>query len=263
MLNAIDLSQIRALTWDIGGTVFDWHHSIKDAVATRAAARGAELDAAVFANTWRRRMFEQLQRVRSGDLPWMNADRLHRMVLDELAGQYPSLGLSPADLDELNAVWHRLYVWPDAPAALRRLRERYTVVVLTVMSTSIAIDSSKHNGVDWDGILSCEFLGHYKPEPEAYLAGLKLLGVEPDQALMCAAHPADLRAAMAAGLRSAYVPRPGEHGETKDSELAAALQSAFALRPAESAGDSDRDLSQPDFDINAADFTDLADQLLV
>ncbi|HJN92631.1 MAG TPA: haloacid dehalogenase type II, partial [Dehalococcoidia bacterium] len=71
MPDPIDLSQIRALTWDIGGTVFDWHHSIKDEVSALAANRGAELDAALFANTWRRRMFQELQRVRSGELPWM------------------------------------------------------------------------------------------------------------------------------------------------------------------------------------------------
>lgn len=240
MPDPIDLSQIRALTWDIGGTVFDWHHTIKHEVARLAAARGADLDPARFANTWRRRMFEELQRVRRGDLPWMNADQLHRRVLDELASQHPSLELSAADRDELNGIWHRLSVWPDAPDALRRLRERYTVVVLTVLSTAIAVDSSKHNGVEWDAILSCEFLGHYKPAPEAYLAGVKLLGVEPAQAIMCAAHPGDLRAAMAAGLPSAYVPRPGESGEGNDGDLS----------------------PQPDFDINALDFTDLADQLL-
>ena len=108
------------------------------------------------------------------------------------------------------------------------------------MSTAIAVDSSKHNGVEWDAIISCEFLGHYKPEAEAYQGGLKLLGVEPGQAMMCAAHPGDLRAAMAAGLRSAYVPRPGESGEGNDGDLS----------------------PQPDFDVNATDFTDLADQLL-
>lgn len=240
MPEPFDLSRIRALTWDIGGTVFDWHHGIKDEVSAIAADRGAEIDPAVFANTWRRRMFEELALVRSGELPWMNADQLHRRVLDELADQYPALELSPPDLDTLNGVWHRLSAWPDAPDALRRLRERYSVVVLTVMSTAIAIDSSRHNGIDWDAILSCEFLGHYKPDAEAYQVGVRLLGIEPDQALMCAAHRGDLLAAMAAGLRSAYVPRPGESGEGND-----------------------RDLSpRPEFDVNAADFTDLADQLL-
>ncbi len=240
MPDPIDLSRIRALTWDIGGTVFDWHHTIRDEVAALAAARGADVDPARFANTWRRRMFQELARVRSGDLPWMNADQIHRGLLDELAEQHPSLELTPSDRDALNGVWHRLAAWPDAAEALRRLRTRYTVVVLTVLSTAIAVDCSKHNGIEWDGIISCEFLGHYKPDRDAYLGGLRLLGVEPEQAMMCAAHHRDLRAAMAAGLRSAYVPRPGESG----------------------AG-NDRDLSpQPDFDVNARDFTDLADQLL-
>lgn len=240
MPDSLDLGQIRALTWDIGGTVFDWHHTIKDEVSALAADRGVDLDAALFANTWRRGMFEELRLVRRGELPWMNADQLHRRVLDELGDQHPALQLSSADLDQLNSVWHRLYVWPDAAEALARLRERYTVVVLTVMSMGIAVDSSKHNGIEWDGIISCEFLGHYKPDAEAYLGGLKLLGVEPSQAMMCAAHPSDLRAAISAGLRSAYVPRPGESGEGNDGDLS----------------------PQPDFDINATDFADLADQLL-
>ncbi|PZC42002.1 MAG: 2-haloacid dehalogenase [Chloroflexi bacterium] len=240
MPEPIDLSQIRALTWDIGGTVFNWHDTIKDEVSALAASRGVELDPAKFTNTWRRSMFVELGKMRAGELPRTNADGLHRMVLDELAAEYPALELTPADRDALNTVWHRMRAWPDAAAALARLRERYTVVVLTVMSAAIAVDCSKHNGIDWDAIISCEFLSHYKPDAGAYLGGLQLLGVEPSQALMCAAHPGDLRAAMAAGLRSAYVPRPGERGEGKDPDLS----------------------PQPDFDINATDFTDLADQLL-
>ena len=102
MPDPIDLTKIRTLTWDIGGTVFDWHHSIKEEVAKRAEVHGATVDLAAFANTWRRRMFEELQRVRTGDLPRMNADALHRMVLDELAEQYPALEYSAADLDDLN-----------------------------------------------------------------------------------------------------------------------------------------------------------------
>lgn len=240
MTEQLDLRTIRALTWDIGGTVFDWHHTIKGEVSALAEARGASLDAAEFTNKWRRRMFKELTRVRGGDLPWMNADQLHRSVLDGLAEEYPALSLSPADRDDLNNVWHRLAAWPDVAAALARLRERYTVVVLTVMSTAIAVDSSKHNGIDWDGIISCEFLPAYKPDAEAYLSGVRLLGIEPDEALMCAAHHGDLRAAMATGLRSAYVPRPGESGAGNDGDLS----------------------PQPDFDVNATDFTDLADQLL-
>ena len=123
MPEPIDLSQIRALTWDIGGTVFNWHDTIKDEVSALAASRGVELDPAKFTNTWRRSMFVELGKMRAGELPRTNADGLHRMVLDELAAEYPALELTPADRDALNTVWHRMRAWPDAAAALARLRE--------------------------------------------------------------------------------------------------------------------------------------------
>ena len=236
----MDLSRIRALTFDVGGTVFDWHHTIRDEVASLATRRGAEVDAPRFANEWRQGMFGVLQRVRSGELPWMNADEMHRRALDTVADGHPSLALSESDRDELNLVWHRLRVGPAAPEALERLRSRYTVVVLTILSWALVVDSSKAAGVQWDGILSCEFLGHYKPDPQAYLAGLRVVGVAPEQAMMVAAHPGDLRAAMAVGMGSAYVQRPGERGQGNDGDLSPQL----------------------DFDVNALDFGDLADRLL-
>ncbi len=140
----------------------------------------------------------------------------------------------------MSEVWHRQRAWPDAPAAIEALRSRYTVAVLTVFSLSIAVDCSKAAGIDWDGVLSCEFLAAYKPDPKSYQEAARLLRCRPDEVMMVAAHPSDLRAAMAAGLRSAYVPRPGERGEGNDGDLS----------------------PQPDFDVNAADFPDLARRLL-
>ncbi len=235
-----DISSVKALTFDIGGTVFDWHSSIKDEVDRLATARRVEVDAAQFANEWRREMFEMLAKVRNSELPWMNADQIHRRVLDDVAPRYPVLELIDSDLDELNQVWHHLNVWKDAPQAIERLRSRYTVVVLTVLSWAIAVDSSKAGGIEWDGIISCEFLGNYKPDAPAYHAGVKLLRIQPNEAMMVAAHHSDLRAAIRAGLHSAFVPRPGERGEGND----------FETEP------------QPDFDINSKDFADLANQLL-
>ncbi len=236
----VDLSTIKALTFDVGGTVFDWHSSIRREVSRLASDRGVEVDAAEFARDWRRGRFETLGRVRSGELPRMNADGMHRRSLDDVLERHSALELSAPERDELNNVWHRLDVWADAPDAIEALRGRYTVVVLTILSWAIAVDSSKAAGIRWDGILSCEFLDRYKPDAEAFRHGVRLLRLEPGQAMMVAAHPGDLRAAIAAGLRSAYVPRPGERGEGHDPDLS----------------------PQADFDVNAADFPDLAKQLL-
>ena len=237
-----DLTKIKALTWDVGGTVFDWRGGIQKEVRRLAAEQEADVDITQFATDWRRWMFQRLALVRSGELPWMNADRIHRQVLDDVLAKHSALTLSESERDDLNEVWHRLSSWPDAADAIARLRGRYTTIVLTVLSWSIVVDCSKYNGIGWDGILSCEFLGHYKTDPEAYQAALRLLRLEPDQAMMVAAHKNDLRGAKAVGLRTAYVHREGE-------------SDVFP-------GSSSVEESASEFDVVATDFPDLADKLL-
>ena len=216
---------IKALAFDVGGSIFDWQTATRSAVRSLAAERSVEVDDRAFAFTWRRRMFEQLAEVRAGKRPWQNADQLHRAVLDELAEQHPALQLSAADRDELNRVWHRLDVWEDVAESLAKLRERYVVSILTVLSLSIVVDSSKHAGIDWDAYLSCEFLGAYKPEARAYRYASELLGAKPEETMMVAVHPPDLAAAQAAGLRTAYVKpkleEAGSRGETGGFDIRA------------------------------------------
>jgi 2-haloacid dehalogenase len=233
------LGGVRVLTFDVGGTVFDWYSGITHAVADLAAAKGVSVDPSAFAVAWRELFFETLAKVRDGTLSHMNADGIHRLTLETVAAQYPQLGLTDPEMDDLTDAWHQLRAWPDANPAIQRLRTRYTVVVLTVLSFGIVVESSKFAGIDWDGIVSCEFLAHYKPDTEAYLDALELLGVEPAQAMMVAAHQWDLKAAREAGLMTAYVPRPRERGE--GTQYAATLA---------------------DVDVNSKDFEDLADQLL-
>ena len=237
-----DLSKIKALTFDVGGTVFDWRGAIETEVTRLAAEQEADVDVSQFATDWRRWMFVTLARVRSGELSWRNADQIHRSVLDDVLDKHSALKLSASERDELNEVWHRLSAWHDAADTIERLRGRYTTVVLTVLSYSIVVDCSKHNNIDWDGILSCEFLGHYKTDREAYLTALKLLRVNPSEAMMVAAHKNDLLGAKAAGLHTAYVHRDGE-------------SDVFP-------GTSDLDSASLEFDVTAVDFPDLADKLL-
>ena len=209
---------VKVLTFDVGGSIFDWQTTTRQAVRQLADERGVEVDDRAFAFTWRRRMFEQLGEVRAGDRPWQNADQLHRAVLDELAEQYPVLELSDTDRDELNRAWHRLGVWEDVPDSLAALREHYVVAILTVLSLSIVVDSSKHAGIDWDAYLSCEMLGVYKPEARAYQDAARFLGARPEETMMVAVHPPDLAAAAAAGLKTAYVkPKLEEMGSRGDT----------------------------------------------
>ena len=223
---------IKALTFDVGGSVFDWQTATRRAVREIADTRGVDLDDGAFTMTWRRRMFQELAKVRSGKLPWQNADQLHRTLLDELADAYPQLELSDADRDDLNRAWHRMGVWDDVPDALNSLREHYIVSILTVLSLSIVVDSSRHAGIDWDAYISCEFLGVYKPEAEAYQTAARLLGAAPQEVMMVAVHPGDLLAAQRAGLKTGYVKpkvwEPGADGPTVEFDVSAEDYADFA-----------------------------------
>ncbi len=233
------MKNIKALAFDVGGTVFNWQTPIRDAIQKRADSLGVEVDTKAFAFDWRTRMFGILAQVRSKDLPWMNVDEIHRRALDEMNSSYSQLELNSENLDELNRIWHQMPVWPDFPDAIVRLREKYHVVVLTVLSWSIAVDCSKLSNIHWDGILSCEFLGHYKPESEVYWSGARLLGFQPSELMMVASHSADLSAAKAAGLHTAFV--------------------APKLKEPDFPGFTEADPSE--FTLAVADFTVLADKL--
>jgi 2-haloacid dehalogenase len=238
-----DIASVKVLVFDVGGTVFDWHGSIREEVAALAEERSVQCDPSAVAIDWRRRMFVLLEQMRAGQLQRTNADGLHRLALDEVLSRYPQLDLTPDERDGLNDVWHKLKVWPDFPEALVKLRASYTVIVLTVLSWAIVVDSSKRRGLLWDGILSCEFLSDYKPAREAYLSATRLLRVRPDQAMMVAAHPGDLRAASEVGYQTAFVAR---------DELGPERSEARAITPF---GDAP---SEGHFDISVRDFGDLA-----
>lgn len=199
--------RVRALAFDVFGTVVDWRSSI----AAEVRARALPVDAEAFADAWRAGYQPAMQEVRDGRLPWTNIDGLHRRILNRLLAER-GLVLDDAEAADLNRAWHRLAPWPDAVAGLTRLKARYAITTLSNGNVSLLLEMARHAGLPWDTVFSAELFGHYKPDREAYLGACRLLDQPPSSVLMVAAHPGDLRAARAAGLRTAYVPRPLEHG---------------------------------------------------
>ena len=202
---------IRALAFDIFGTVVDWRTSIVREGQLLGARRGLQQDWAAFADAWRAGYQPAMQRVRSGELPWTHIDALHRGILDRLLAER-GIALDEADAAHFNRVWHRLIPWPDSVAGLHRLKPRYTLATLSNGNLSLLVAMARHAGLPWDAVLSAELFRHYKPDPEVYLGAARLLDLAARQLMLVAAHPDDLRAAAACGLRTAYVQRPLEHG---------------------------------------------------
>ena len=218
----MDPASIKALTFDVFGTVVDWRGSIVREGRELGRARGLDADWARFADAWRGRYQPALERVRTGELPWTKLDDLHRMSLDQLLGEFGLKGLSEAEVDHLNRAWHRLDPWPDAVPGLTRLRQRYVLATLSNGNVALMVNMAKRAGLPWDAILGAEVARHYKPQPEAYLTTVDMLGLRPEECLMVAAHPGDLVAAARCGLLTAFVARPDEYGpDRKDSPPAA------------------------------------------
>lgn len=228
------IHDIRALTFDIFGTVVDWYGSI----AAEVARRGLATDGGRFALDWRAGYQPAMQEVRAGVLPWTNLDGLHRRILDRVLAAR-GLELPEAETASLNRIWHRLDPWPDSAEGLQRLKRRHVTATLSNGHVALLVALARHGGLPFDCVLSAELFAHYKPDPEVFLGAARLLDLAPAQVMMVAAHPSDLRAAAACGLRTAYVRRPNEKGPSGQAE------------PHRSG----------EFDVVADDFIDLARQL--
>jgi 2-haloacid dehalogenase len=200
---------IRAVAFDTGGTVLDWHGGLVRAFAPLASRHGLKVDAHELVNDWRRRTMKgivgQVQ-------PAFHMDDVHRRVLDETLAQFGAGVLSADERDELWRHWHRLDAWPDFAADQAAMRKALPVVSLTMLPTALVVDVSRRNGIDWDAIISCEMIGVYKPHAQAYQTAARWLDLAPSQILMVACHNFDLNAAHQAGLRTAFVRRPDEWG---------------------------------------------------
>lgn len=231
---------VKALLFDVFGTVVDWRGSIIREGAQWDRAKGLSVDWSKFADRWRAGYMPIMDRVRKGSLPWMKLDQLHRMLLDDLLNEFEITGLTEEEKQNWNNVWHRLTPWPDAVAGLTTLKRKYIISTLSNGNVSLLLEMAKNAGLPWDLILSAELFHHFKMDPEVYRGAVDMLGYKPAEVMLVAAHSADLGAARACGLRTGFVPRPLEYGPSG---------------PRDSGG------GRP-FDVEAADFVDLGAKLL-
>ena len=205
----------KALAFDVFGTVVDWRSGIAREAAPALARLGREdIDPHTFADGWRARYQPAMARVRDGERGFVILDVLHREMLEDLLR---SLGIDPQAIGEqgladLTYAWHRLDPWPDAVAGLTQLKTRFPIVTLSNGNIALMIDMARRADLPWDAILGAEVSGHYKPDPEAYLATARALAIEPEELCLVAAHHSDLAAARACGLMTAYIDRPMEYG---------------------------------------------------
>ena len=226
---------VSVLAFDIFGTVVDWHGSLQREV--EALLPGVDGDA--FALAWRAGYKPAMAKVMRGELGWTLIDDLHRMILDEILGDFGLAQLDEAVRQQLNRAWHRLDPWGDAVAGLTRLKTRFTLTTLSNGNIGLLTHMAKRAGLPWDCILSAEVFRAYKPDPATYLGVAKVFDLPPSQVMLVAAHHDDLAGARSCGLRTAYIERPLEFGVRHPKDVS----------------------PQPDNDLHCTSLLDLADRL--
>ena len=208
-----DLSQVKALVFDVFGTVVDWRTSLIADFSTWGAKRGIKADWTALVDGWRAVYAASMNEVRKNpEHGYVILDVLHRRSLEKLVEQLSISGLNESDLHHLTMGWHRLHPWSDSVGGLTRLKSKYIISPLSNGNVALLAEMGKFAGLPWDLVLSAELFEHYKPDPETYIGAARLLCLPIDQVMMVAAHNHDLKAAQKQGMKTAFVARPTEYG---------------------------------------------------
>lgn len=231
---------VKALVFDVFGSVVNWRTSLIDELTALGEARGIDADWIGLVDAWRGAYVPSMDAVRKNPAAgFIKLDDLHRISLDMLIDRFGIEGISEADRCHIARGWHRLKPWPDSISGLSRLKTKYLIAPLSNGNVVLLANMAKNAGLPWDLILSAELFAHYKPDPETYLGAARLLSLEPGEVMLCAAHNDDLAAARKQGLKTCFFPRLTEYGPLQKRDFKA----------------------EQDWDIVARDINDVADQL--
>ena len=231
----VDL-EVKALVFDVAGTLIDWHGAVRDELIRFGRKRGLERDWAEMTNAWTWRAVRTVQRLKP---PTLNMFGHYRATLDDILEEFEIDAVSDAEKSQLTMAYYEMVAWPDSAEGHARLRQKFVLTALTIQTLAMIIGASRRTPFHWDCIIACEMLGCYKPDPQAYRRAAELLALKPSQLLMVAAHNSDLLAAKAEGFRTAFITRPIEQG----------------------AGLTPTPAPDPSIDLVATDAIDLAHQL--
>jgi 2-haloacid dehalogenase len=238
-LSRHDGDVVKALLFDVQGTATDFHSTVCGEAQRISAGRYPSVDWAEMVRRWRASYFASLDAMQSRHEGWVSVHSVYRDALDTVLDEFGSTGFSDAEREELTLAWQRLTPWPDVVPGLTRLKSAFTLATLSNADVAAVVNISKRAGLPWDAIFAAEMAGVFKPDPAIYRMAATYLGLDGAEIMMVASHKYDIRAAAGLGFRTAFVARRLEFGIGGDVDAA----------------------YSDEFDINASDFLDLAEQL--
>ncbi len=235
------VDSVKAIIFDVFGTVVDWRGSIIDELNAVGTRLGVSKNWDDFADRWRGGYHDGTQSFRDKKREWLKADTMHWERMHLLLEEFGLTDrLTRDERIHLNKAWHRLTPWPDSVEGLTRLKNKFVIGTLSNGNNGLLVHMAKNAGLPWDIVMGAENFQSYKPDPTVYLGAVDLLGYEPHEVMVAAAHLSDLNSARKYGLKTGFVARPDEFG---NSGVQADL------------------VANPEIDVSATDFVDLAKKM--
>ena len=204
---------MKALLFDVFGTLVDWRSGVAREAEAHLAPLGYKLDWRKFAEAWRMQYEPGMEEVRSGEIPFSKLDFIHRRMLERILPAFAVGKLPESVAASLTHAWHRLDAWPDVRQAFDKLRRNFLLAPVSNGNISLMVDLARRNDLRFDAILGAEIAGDYKPKPRVYLSAAEAFDLKPEYCLMvsAASHTGDILGAKAAGLKVASIARPQEY----------------------------------------------------
>jgi 2-haloacid dehalogenase len=155
-MSPLDFRQFEVLTFDCYGTLIDWETGILTALHGVLDARGVRAGDEDLLERFAR------QEAAAEAGPYL---RYREVLAHTLAGLCAELDVSPT-AHELAAFGDSVADWPpfpDSPAALARLHERFRLAVITNCDDDLFAASARRLGVEFDVVVTAQQVGAYKP----------------------------------------------------------------------------------------------------
>ena len=201
------LTAIKALTFDLFGTVLDLAGSLTPFIAKFLKAKGSSLAPNRFWEQWRyRQRIEQYQDNimmlgHSGYLETARRAFVYTLALNQIQ-------TTKEEIQKFMLAWQKLSPFPEVIPGLQRIKAQFKLVALSNGEPRF-LEHLVKNRIRWnfDEVISVQTAGAFKPHPGVYLRAASILGLEPGECLMVSANSFDVMGARACGFRGAYVNR--------------------------------------------------------
>ena len=168
--------QIKALTFDIIGTVFDAYDGLDQGVAPLNAKYGVSVNGAGFAAGSLDGYSAAVWQANASGA-WTPPDTILQNATRENLPTAQLGARANAAVDDFFALWRALPPWPDVPPGMEALHQHYTLAILSNMSVATQTALRAHANLPFDRLLSAETVQRYKPNPAVYDMAISSLGV--------------------------------------------------------------------------------------